>query len=46
MSGGGMSPASFCDDLLKHELVHGKSSGLHYGEFLRGCDHAVGDAME
>ena len=46
MAGGGGSSASFCDDLLKRELVHGKSMVLHYVEFLRGCNHAVGDAME
>jgi hypothetical protein len=41
-----MSSSSFCAQLLKSELAHGKSIGLHDSEFLRGCRIAVGDAME
>jgi hypothetical protein len=46
LSDAGMSSSSFCAQLLKSELAHGKSIGLHDSEFLRGCRIAVGDAME
>jgi hypothetical protein len=41
-----MSSSSYCEQLLKHELAHGKSIDLNYSEFLRGCRIAVGVAME
>jgi hypothetical protein len=42
----GMSSSSYCDQLLNYELAQSKSVVLDYGEYLRGCGIAVGDAME
>ena len=46
LSEGRMTSAALCDDALNRAITSGQSIGLRRSAFLRGCKHAVGDAME
>ena len=46
LSDGRMNSASFCEDVLYRVIDDGRPSGLRHSDFLRGCRHAVADAME
>jgi hypothetical protein len=43
----GVTPTSLCANLWEHFLLNGDSTGaVIRQDFLRGCKHAIGDAME
>jgi hypothetical protein len=46
ISDGGMTSASFCDELLKRAVTGSQPAGIQRSDFSRGCQHAVHDVME
>ena len=46
LSDGRISSTAFCDAVLDRAIAGGSLNGLRHKDFLRGCRHAVGDAME